>query len=226
MAQKERRHFWRARCSIKVKNLAFKSNTGKKKKVGSKEYYEVAYGRWRKDDRIIFDPAYRLKGWLKQQILVAGSESAAESVRHGLFIKNLVNDKAIDGMIEIADIDELSGLTEETYPEDINTLMFDGKPLKDTTKKSRKFPIPFHEYIRGTKSGTSSNSWWFELNKELVFNVEITSFARRLQPNEVKEMLSIIGPQKGIGDRHSAGRNGCFELTNWELLEDKELELP
>jgi len=221
MAIKRKRHFWRARCKIEVNNIAFAVSTGKKKQVGTKEYYEVARGKWREDDNILFDPAFRLKGWVKEQLAVAATESAADAARHGLFVKNIVKGKPTEGYQKIGTVKEFSGLNEKSYPGDPEELMFDGKPFK---KGKTKFPLPYHDYVRG-KNGTV-NQWWYELNKPLTFEVEITSFARRLFPETIKTLLETIGEQKGFGDRHSNGRNGLFRLKDWKVIEEKELELP
>ncbi len=205
MRRAEPVYFWEAEVEILVRNLAL-SLQAEDRREGARTV-RVFRADWLEGRDIYFNPAQRLKGWLKKQTAQL-KPSLAEQVKNA--VKVYVADGGRD-WVKIGTVDDLQG---------------GDKPLMD---KDYRLPeplegkIPFWQHIQVPDRGGTrvATTYWFVLPKEVPLKLKIVSFARGVSPETIRELLEKLGKYTGIGDKHATGQYGLFELRSFEVRKER-----
>jgi hypothetical protein len=198
-------YFWEADCQLEIKHIAFSLQTEDAKRGNLK--VRIFHGDWIKDGQVMWNPAARLKGWLKAQAGVL-RPSYVEQVAGG--IKVYPADGVYD-FIPIAKLNELAGSDTPPAPDGEYELP-EGCPFPN-----KRFII-----VKAERGGSrSTTTYWVTLPKSVDVKLKIVSFARSLSPESVKELMEKLGSKVGLGDKYSSGQYGLFELKSFEVKQER-----
>jgi hypothetical protein len=193
-----------ASVELEISNLAFSLQT-KDEGIGATKK-RIFSADWLRDDKVMFNPSQRVKGWLRKQLPLVRS-SYKEQVDA---LKVFPSGNA--GLWEIvADAKELIG---------------SDKPPEDNMQypKGLAYPYKQHIVVADAKGGTrTTTTYWLVLPRPVNIKVQIMSFARSITPDMVEEALRELGKATGIGDKYSQGY-GTFEVKSFKA-EERRLKL-
>jgi len=204
-------YLWEANVDLEVKNIVFSAG-GEKRKVSDKNgnrdvmFFALDYLR---DETVYWNPASRLKGWLKARIHVLRSGLDAE-VQGGLKVYPAdggMDRLAIASVTDLIGSDPPPGLKQE-----INYVLSEG------------LPYPFHQFAV-VQGGRSVEMIWYELRKPVDVSLKICSFARTITPEMIEDTLRRLGTKIGISDKHNQGPYGLFEVKKFEVTNKERLGL-
>lgn len=201
--------YWEANTQLKVRNIAFSLQAHSVKRGSIK--VNVFDADWLEDGQVMWNPAARLKGWLKAQggLLRPGyAEQIAGS------IKVYPADGATDS-IAIAKPKELVGSKTPPAPEGEFEL-------------PEGLPYPNKRFItvkadRGKSRSTTI--YWFTLPKAIEINLKIVSFARSFSPEIIEGMMRKLGDKVGLGDKYSSGQYGLFTVEKFETSPKERIDI-
>lgn len=189
--------YWVAEAKIQVSNIAFACPYDEVKE--GNHTYRVFRPDFLKDGKVMWHPASKVRGWLKEQVKTI-KPSATDLISYGI--------KTIGDMVEIAGVSELEG--NPSFPE----------KDKAEYRVANGMPFPYKETIT-VKDGNRTRSTFafhYVLPKEVEFVVKIIGFARNISPESIEEIMRKIGPFTGLGDRHSQGY-GHFKIKEFKVLD-------
>jgi hypothetical protein len=196
-------YFWEADCQLDVKDIAF--TVGRKETKEGNRVVQLFEMENLKDGTILWNPAQRLKGWLKQQCGTLRA-SSRELIQYGVKVHNAQGGE----WIPIAEPGNLVGL--DKNPDSAYEYR-----CPDGFKQ-----YPFLDRIKVHEGGriTSRYAFWYLLPGPITVNYKIYCFARNITPDSIEDLLKKLGPIAGLGDRHSSGVNGLFELKRWKSKQE------
>ena len=205
MRKAEPVYFWEADVEIVVRNLALSLQV-EDRREGARTV-RVFRADWLEGRDIYFNPAQRLKGWLKKQ-------TAQLKPSLGTQVKDAVKVYPADSerdWIKIATVDDLQG---------------SDKPLLERDYKlpeALEGKTPFWQHIQVPDKGgvRVATTYWYVLPKEITLRLKIVSFARGVTPEIIEELLRKLGKYTGIGDKHATGQLGLFELKRFEVRKER-----
>lgn len=197
--------FWEADCELEVKNIAFSLQTEDVKRGNLK--VRVFHSDSIDNGSITWNPAARLKGWLKAQAGIL-RPSYVEQVAGG--VKVYPADGGFDS-IPIAKISELAGSDTPPAPDGEYEL-----------PKGCPFPNKRFIIVKAERGGTrSTTTYWLTLPKTINVKLKIVSFARSISPESVKELMEKLGSKVGLGDKYSSGQYGLFKLKSFKAKSER-----
>lgn len=195
-------YFWEANVELDVRNIAFQASVGMKGKT------KIINCDYVQDGKIIWNPAQRLKGWIKTNLSVL-RPTYGEQAQAGIKVY------PTDGNIDRLDIANSSELIGSTSPANLE----EGADYQ----LSNGLPYPFHQYVIVGKGQTtrSVELLWYILPKTIPVSLKICCFARSITPEVIEDLMRKIGHMVGLGDKYSTGQYGLFELKKFEAKQER-----
>lgn len=147
----------------------------------------------------MFDVGKKFRGWMKEQVRTV-KPSAYEGIQYGFKSFSLPQ----PGEIPIATAKDIVGT--DDFPE----------KFKNDYEVPDGMPYPYMETIlvKETKVTRSTFAFYYLLPKTVKAKIRIFCFARNITPEVVQDLMERLGPNTGLGDRHSQGQ-GTFKLISF-----------
>ena len=199
------RRKWKAEVELEVFRPALSVQYIEKGAGSQKKRYLVSTDWLDTDGNIVWDVGKKVKGWLKEQVGTM-KVSWKDRIQYGLVCKSLPE----PGYVKIATLKDIAPARNwHTFSK------AEGYDLNE-------LPEPNVEVIqtdRGSVFGLH-----YVLSNPITVKCIIYCFAYGVTPQVVEGWLRDLGEIKGLGDMHNSSAGyGCFNVKNFEVLEDKEI---
>ena len=204
------KYVWNATCKLELRNLALSVGYDELKRGGRTVRVFKAQD-WLDDENIMIDVGKRLRGWFVQQARTV-KPSLADALQYGLKCDSLPK----PGLVQVATTKDIT--KNDDFPEKDKTEYYLSPELE-------KIGFPNKEVFAINEKGSKRSVFTFHyvIDKPIVVEAKIYSFARGFLPEGAKEMLDNLGAIMGIGDRYAQGF-GVFKLLSFES-QIKELNI-
>lgn len=216
----ESRNFWEAKLKVKIRRLAFATQSPEKGSGSEKKRY-LAPTNWLADDNetILFDFGKRLKGWFGEVVKTI-KPSMSDKFRFGLFCKSLPNE-GMNSLLIADDNNKVAKMSD--FNESQTWKTFERKDLYELNHSKIKYPEPEVNHMTSGTTGMSLFQLFYVLKPDIIVEGEIFSYVQ-IAPDAIKQWLETIGQYKGLGDLHNAPESfGVFEIENFEVLKEGKL---
>jgi len=195
-------YFWEATTKLEVQDIAL-SASYREEKEGNRTI-RVFEPDWLQDENVMWNPAQRLKGWLKQQGGTIRS-SARDLIAQGVKVHNIPQ----QAWLPIAESGELACWDKFSEPDNYRCPNGLGYPFRDIIK------------IRDGGRISSRYNFYYLLPRPIVVGLKISCFARNISPEAVEDLMRKLGGIVGLGDRHSSGENGLFKVLEFQSSQER-----
>ena len=220
MPKVESRDFWQVKLGIKIKRLAFATQSPERGSGSEKRRY-LAPTNWLADDNetILFDFGKRLKGWFGEVIKTI-KPSMSDKFRFGLFCKSIPN----EGMNPLFLSDDKNNTAKMSdFNESQTWKTFGGKDLYELNHSKIKYPEPEINHMTSGTTGMSMFQLFYVLKPDVIVNGEIFSYVQ-IAPDAIEQWMKEIGSYKGLGDLHNVPEGfGTFQVEKFEVIKEGKL---
>ena len=220
MPKVESRDLWEAKIEVRIKRLAFATQSPEKGSGSEKKRYLMPTN-WLADDNetILFDFGKRMKGWFGEVIKTI-KPSMSDKFRFGLFCKSIPND-GLNSLSFAEDKNKVAKMSDFTISQTWKT--FGRTELYALNHSGVKYPEPEVNHMTSGTTGMSLFQLFYVLKPDVKVNGEIFSYVQ-VSPEAIEQWLREIGKYKGLGDLHNAPEGfGRFEILNFEVIKEGKL---